>query len=273
MPLGLIYLDVDRGGRRVAVLAASHGGNTPDDYPFRPGSILVLDGATGQLVGAHAFEPLQPHFDRINFWQSVSVGPEGKLASLGLDDGRTFLFGLDAVAPRRVFAFGAPIPISGVPVSARSTYTHLAADRMAYFQTANSTVPYADRTRHVVAPPGPHPWANTLHAVGPDGEVRWRYRSGHEYQNFRTSADGRWLVTAVNRDDERLGRDSGLMLFDTRRPGGGSAKLVYYYQVEGLTFFHTDLARDGSAAAVVEVPYQDPQTGTLVGAYRMHVVR
>jgi len=273
MPLGLIHMDVDRTGRRVAVLAASTAGNTPSDCPFRPGTVYVLDGRTGKLVGAHTFEPLKPHFEQVEFWQSVSVGPQGKLASLGLHDGRTFLVDLDTVEPGKVFTFGAPITISGVPVSARSTFTHLAPDRMAYFQTANSTVPYVGRRQHVVAPPGPHPWANTIHAVGPDGRVRWRYRSGHEYQGFRTSADGRWLLTSVNRDDERQGRDSGAMLFDTHRPGGGSAKLVYYYQVEGLTFFHADLAPDGSALAVVEVPYQDPKTGMLVGSYQVHVVR
>jgi outer membrane protein assembly factor BamB len=273
MPLGLIHMDGDRAGRRVAVLAASTAGNTPHDCPYRPGSIYVLDGRTGKLVGGHTFEPLEPHFEQVQFWQSVSVGPQGKLASLGLHDGRTFLVDLDTAKPEKTFAFGAPIPISGVPVSARSTYTLLAPDSVAYFQTANSTVPYVGRRQHVVAPPGPHPWANHIHAVGLDGQVRWRYQSGHEYQNFWTSADGRWMLTCVNKDDKRTGRDSGAMLFDTRRPGGGTAKLVYPYQVEGLTFFHADLARDGSALAVVEVPYQDPETGMLVGFYQVHVVR
>lgn len=273
MPLGLIHLDVDPTGRRVAVLAASAAGNTPEDLPYKPGSIYVLDGRTGALVGGHTFRPLEPHFEQVKFWQSVSVGPRAKLASLGMHDGRTFLMDLDTVKIEKTFTFGVPIMISGVPVSARSTFTHLAPDSMVYFQTANSTVPYASSALHVVAPPGPHPWANTIHAVGPDGRVRWRYRSGHEYQNFWTSADGRWLGTCVNKDDPRTGRDAGAMLFDTHRPGGGSAKLVYYYQVEGKTFFNADLARDGSALAFVEVPYQDPQTGMLVGTYQVHVIR
>jgi len=273
MPLGLIYLDVDPAGRRVAVLAASAAGNTPADLPYKPGSIYVLDGHTGKLVGGHTFEPFRPHFEQVQFWQSVSVGPEGKLASLGVHDGRTFLVDLDTVRIKKTFTFGTPIVVSGVPVSARATYTHLAPDRMAYFQTGNSSVPYAGRTQHVVAPPGPHPMANRIHAVGPDGKLRWRYWSGHEYQNFWTSADGRWLATCVNKEAKRTGRDAGAMLFDTHRPGGGSAKLVYYYQVEGLTFFHADLARGGSAFALVEVPYQDPETGMLVGSYQVHVVR
>ena len=58
MPLGLIHIDGDRTGRRVAVLAASAAGNTPDDCPYQPGSVYVLDGQTGKLVGSHAFEPL-----------------------------------------------------------------------------------------------------------------------------------------------------------------------------------------------------------------------
>ena len=273
MPLGLIYMDGDPAGRRVAVLAASAAGNTPEDLVYKPGSIYVLDGRTGSLVGGHTFEPLKPHFEQVDFWQSVSVGPEGKLASLGVHDGRTFLVDLDTVEINATFTFGAPIMISGVPVSARATYTHLAPDSMIYFQTGNSSVPYASRFTHVVAPPGPHPWANTIHAVGSDGRVRWRYRSGHEYQNFYSSADGRWLLTCVNKEDKKTGRDAGAMLFDTRRPGGGSAKLVYYYRVEGLTFFHAALARDGSALALVEVPYQDPRTGMLVGSYQVHVVR
>jgi len=273
MPLGLIHVDGDAAGRRVAVLAASAAGNTPEDLPFKPGSIYVLDGQTGALVGGHTFQPLKPYFEQVEFWQSVSVGPQGKLASLGVHDGRTFLVDLDTVEIQDTFTFGAPIMISGVPVSARATYTHLAPDSAAYFQTSNSSVPYAGKLKHVVAPPGPHPWANTIHAVGENGRVRWRYRSGHEYQNFWTSAEGRWLATCVNRDDERTGRDAGGMLFDTHRPGGGSAKFVFYYRVEGLTFFHADLARDGSAFALVEVPYQDPQTGMLVGSYQVHVVR
>lgn len=273
MPLSLVYLDADGAGRRVAVLAGAAAGNTPDGCPYKPGSLYVLDGRTGALVGGHTFEPLEPYFARASFWKSVSVDPRGKLASVGLNDGRTFLFDLDRVEPQQTFRFGTPIVISKVPVSALATYTHLAADGMAYFQTGSSSVPYASSARHAVAPPGPHPMANTLHAVGPDGRVRWRYRSGHEYQGFWTSADGRWLATCVKRDDPRIGRDAGAMLFDTHRPGGGSAKLVYYARVEGLTFFQADLAPDGSAFAFVEIPYQDPTTAMLVGTYQVHVVR
>jgi hypothetical protein len=63
------------------------------------------------------------------------------------------------------------------------------------------------------------------------------------------------------------------MLFDTARSGGGAAKFVYYYQVEGLSFFRAAISGDGAAIAVVEVPCEDPQTKTLRGTYQVHVIR
>jgi len=272
MPLTIIYMAADPSGRRVALLTGSAAGNTPSDCPWRPGSLYVLEGGTGKLVGQYTFTPLRPHFEQVGFWHSLSVDPVGRRAAVGVFDGRAFLFDLDTAKPLHAFRFGVPILISGVPVSARSTYTHLAADGMAYFQTGNSSVPFASGTQHVVSPPGPHPWANTIHAVDPDGRVRWRYRSGHEYQGFWTSCEGRWLATCVNRERQGV-RDAGAMMFDTHRPGGGSAKFLYYYQVEGLTFFHAAMASDGSAFAFVEVPYQDPKSDILVGTYQVHVIR
>jgi outer membrane protein assembly factor BamB len=272
-PLTLIYMDSDPAARRVAVLVTQEGGNPREDLPCTPGSIYVLDGHTGQPIGHYAFEPLHPYFQQVWFWQSVSVRPDGKMASIGLHDGRTFLFDLDTVKPKQMFTFGTPVVISGVPVSARATYTFLAPDGIAYFQTGNSSVPYASTMQHVVTPPGPHPHANTINAVDAEGAILWRYRSGHEYQNFWTSADGRWLLTCIKRDDPKKGRDSGGLLFDTRRPGGGSAKLVYNYPVQGLCFFQADMARDGAAFALVETPYKDPQTSKIVGTYQVHIVR
>jgi outer membrane protein assembly factor BamB len=268
-----MYADVDREGRRVAVLADRGGGNAPPDLPYKPGSVYALDGATGQVVGGHTFEPLRPHFKDVQFWQSVSVSARGDAAAVGLYDGRTFVFDLDPVRPKFTHDFGAPLVVSGVPVSAISTYTHFGPDGSIYFQTGDSSVPFAAMSQHVVSPPGPHPNANTIHVVSAEGKVAWRYRSGHKYQGFWTSADGRWMMTCVRRETADGALDAGAMLFDTHRPGGGTSKLAYYYQVEGLSFFHADMAHDGSAIAIIEIPYRRPDTGQIVGAYQVHVVR
>jgi outer membrane protein assembly factor BamB len=267
------YMDADPAGRRVVVLTGEVAGGAPADYPLRPGSLCCLDGASGRLVGTHVFEPLKPFFDKVLFWQSVSVSPSGEKAAIGLHDGRAYIFDLDTLKPDFSFRFGAPVLISGIPVCANATYTHIAPGGAVYFQTGNSSVPSGAGEDASRQPPGPHPNANSITAVGRDGRAAWRYHSGHQYQNFWTSGDGRWMITSVQRTRGKAGWDSGVMLFDVARAGGGAAKFVYYYQVEGLSFFRAAISGDGAAIAVVEVPCEDPQTKTLRGTYQVHLIR
>jgi len=272
MPMSLIYMDTDLEGKSVAVLADSIGENTPKEFKYKKGSLFILDGRTGRMRGSYTFKPLEP-FKKVSFWQSVSVNPKGDLASIGMHDGRTFLFDLDTVSPKKIFTFGAPIMISNVPVSASAIYTHFASDGTAYFQTGNSSIANASGKMLLSAnPPGPHPFANTINAVDTNGKVRWRYRSGHNYQNFWSSKDGRWLVTCVMRGGRNDASDSGAMLFDTHRQGGGTSKFVYFYQIEGVVFFQADMTSDGSAFAIAEIPYKN-KSEKLVGTYQIHVVR
>ncbi len=271
MPMSLIYMDADSQGRRIAVLADILGENAPKDFVYKAGSLFVLEGDTGDMKGKYVFKPIAP-FTKIGFWQSVSVGVHGKLASIGMRDGRTFLFNLDTVLPIKIFNFGAPIMISNVPVSASATYTHLSLDNIAYFQTGNSSIANASGRMRYAVPPGPHPFANMINAVDMTGQVKWRYHSGHHYQNFWTSQDGRWLITCVQRGNQNDGSDTGAILFDTHRQGGGTSKFVYFYQIKGIVFFHADITKDGSAFAIAETPYQD-SSGKLIGKYQVHIIR
>ncbi len=273
MAMSLIYFDSDEKARRVAILAGNIGINAPADYRWQKGSLYVLNGYDGSLVGSHHFTPLKPYFRYVGFWQSVSVNQKGTSASVGMRDGRSFIFDLDEVKPKKVFRFGAPILISNIPVSAMATYTHMANDGRTYFQTGNSSIPNTNTMNDVIVPPGPHPNANMINVIDQKGRIKWRYKSGHSYENFWSSKDGRWILTTVKRKRQNNRREFGVLLFDTHRPGGGSSKLVYYYQVEGLSFFQADIARDGSAIALAEIPYISPDTGKLVGTYQVHIVR
>jgi len=268
----LLHFDADGPGRRVVVASGRKAGNTPNDAPIGPESLYVLDGATGRKIGQHTFEPLRPHFREVLVWRSVSVDPAGRRAVVGLYDGRTFLFDLDTAEPARVLRLGEPVVISGVPVSARATFTRIAADGALYFQTGPSRVPFVGGGQRVVGPPGPHPWANTIHAADLDGNVQWRLRTGHQFHELAVSGDGRYLAVCAERDDAD-GHESGLMLLDTHRPGGGASKLAEFYPVAGATFLQAAIAPDGRHAALVEVPRKDSHTGILQGAYRVHVLR
>jgi len=163
--------------------------------------------------------------------------------------------------------------ISGVPVSAYASYTRIGPDDIAYFQTSNTSVIAANMSRSIVAPPGPHPNANTINAVNSDGTIAWRYRSNLSCENFWISGDGRWMMTTAMANKGKSEHEAGALLFDTHRDGGGTSKLMYFYPVEGTVFFHADMASDGSAFAIAESPYKDHRTGKLVGTYQIHIVR
>jgi outer membrane protein assembly factor BamB len=269
----VVFMDCDNEGRRVALLTNKEGGNRPDNYAYLNGTLYVLDGATGKESGHYTFQPLKPWFSKISFWQSVSVSRGSDYAAIGTQDGRSFLFELEKVLPVRTFDFGAPVMISGVPVSAHASYARIAPDNIAYFQTSNTAVISANMSRHIVAPPGPHPNANMINAVTLGGKIVWRYKSNLSCENFWISDDGRWMMTTAMANKGKTGHEAGALLFDTHRSGGGSSKMVYFYPVEGTVFFHADMAHNGSAFAIAESPYKDPVTSKLVGTYQIHIVR
>ena len=269
----VIYLDCDREGKKVALLTRSEGGNKPENYEYHNGTLYVLDGATGKATGHHTFTPLTPWFTSVGFWQSVSVSTGGTHASIGTQDGRSFIFDLEKAVPVATFNFGAPVMISDVPVSAYASYTKISSDNNVYFETSNTSVIAANMSRTIVAPPGPHPNANMINVVALDGTIRWRYRSSFSCENFWLSSDGRWMMTTAMANKGRTGHEAGALLFDTHRDGGGSSKFVYFYPVEGKAFFHAAMAPDGSAFAIAEMPFKHPETGKLVGTYQVHIVR
>lgn len=272
-PVSFVYADADPGGKRVCLLTGRTGTNAPKDNKLHPGALYILDGITGKISGQCIFKPLRPYFTSVGFWQSVSVGPAGKYAAVGVQDGRSFLIDLERARPLHTFSFGAPILISGVPVSAIASYAHLAADHMAYFQTGNSSVPSTGNMMHSVQPPGPHPNANTIIAVAPNGKIKWRYRSPYTCQNFWTDNSGRWLLTCAERGNQKKDHQAGAILFDTHRHGGGSNRILFFYPVAGSVFFQAAIAPDGSAAAIVEIPFRNPQNEILSGTWQVHIFR
>lgn len=269
----VVFMDCDNRGKKVALLTNKEGGNTPENYKYLNGTLYILDAATGKESGHYTITPLRPWFSRVSFWQSVSVSENGDYASIGTQDGRSFLFELKTVSPIKTFDFGAPVMISGVPVSAYASYTRIAPDNIAYFQTSNTSVIAANMSRTIVAPPGPHPNANMINAVTFDGKISWRYRSNLSCDNFWLSNDGRWMMTTAMAYKGKMRHEAGALLFDTHRAGGGTSKLVYFYPIEGTIFFHADMSPDGAAFAIAESPYKNPQTSKLAGTYQVHILR
>ncbi len=268
--LTLIFADADRSGRVVATVALSPSEDMPKDYPFSPNTLYILDG-NGQERWRYQIPPLKPYYDRVSVWESVRVSPEGHYALVGTADGRAFI--VDLMKKRvRIIALGAPIKIGGFPVAAMINYGYALKDTF-YFLTGTSSLPYS-LPMAIDRPAGPHPQANTLFALGPYGQIKWRFTADFRLQGIEADREGRIVAVAVggSRRSLRKTRQFGVFVFDTRRPGGGLEKLVGYFPTEGPCFFHLAVSPQGHLVALVETPYLTEEE-RLVGRYQILVLK
>lgn len=269
-PQSMLYAESDPKGTLFTALLG-HKSGTAEKPLYPSGTLITLDGSSGTPLGTHTFPPLSPHFQKTGFWRAVSVSPDAKTISVGLQDGRCFLFNTNPLTVRRMYNFGTPILISDIPVSARASYSHITVDGSICFQTGVSSVPVANSMDYISTPPGPHPNANTITILAPEGTIKWRYRSGHTCFGFYSSRDGKKVMCPVQKQ-EKNNSDSGFILFDTSRKGGGSNKRIYEYRIQGVPFFQADISPDGSRCALVEVPFKHPESGHIIGTWQVHLV-
>ena len=114
--------------------------------------------------------------------------------------------------------------------------------------------------------------ADALWAMGADGNEIWSIRDGRRFRGLWASRDGRWLITAVTQKVDGP-RGTGMLLIAPGWEGEGTARIAYLYRVEGDVFPASDMAGDGSAFAVIEIPRTDPGSGRTSGTFQVHVVR
>ncbi|MBX3413114.1 MAG: hypothetical protein KF708_10535 [Pirellulales bacterium] len=275
--LSITHAAIDAAGTKLVFLA--NPPISPEAEPrVRGNTFYQLDGLSGEVVYRYSPNPLEPHFQRLEAWDSVAVSPRGDRFGLGLADGRALLFLPQAGRPPRVetFELGTPVLVGGLPVAAACSYTRAFGDTI-YFETQNSHVPFGSPQAAHQAP-APHRGANMLTALGLEGSVRWRYRgpfalSGVWCNRAEGEADPRWLMVTC-RELPGAGEPGqfGFLLFDLARPGGGSDKLVYYYATEGPVIFNADISADGRWIAVTEVPAPTPDGFDLYGTHQVHIV-
>ncbi len=269
--LTLIFADADRSGRVVATVALDPSEDIPKDYPFTPDTLYVLDGGNGRERWRYQIPPLKPYYHRVSVWESVRVSPDGHYALIGTADGRAFI--VDLVRERvRIIALGAPIEIGGFPVAAMINYGYAFKDTF-YFLTGTSSLPYG-LPMAIDRPAGPHPLANTLFALGPCGQIKWRFAADFRLQGIVGDQRGKIVAVAVggSRRSLRKTRQFGIFVFDTDRPGGGLEKLVGYFPTNGPCFFHLAVSPQGRLVALVETPFLTEEE-RLVGRYQILVLK
>jgi len=278
-PLALVvtHIAMDAAGTKLAFLA-THPLAPQDESRLSGNTLYQLDANTGNPAGELAIQPLAPHFHRVEAWDSVAYSSDGNRLALGLADGRGLVFASnsDRLELLRTLELGTPNLVGSLPVAAACSYTRCFGDTI-YFETQNTHIPFGNPQAANQAP-APHRGANTLSAVGLEGDVRWRYRgpfalSGVWSSRGEEGKPGRWLmVTCRELPGARQPGQFGFLLFDLARPGGGSDKLVYYYATSGPVIFNADISPDGRWIAVTEVPAPTPDGFDLYGTHQVHVV-
>lgn len=276
LSLGVTHLAVDRGGRRLVFLPSTQ--HDPDEHRVAPGTLYQLDAYTGEMTGAYAIPPLEPHFRRVESWDSISVSPDATHAAVGLADGRALLFATSAEGFEllKTFELGTPLVVGRTPIAASCSYTRFLGERL-YLQTQNTHIPFGS-TQAANQAPSAHRGANMLTVADRDGDIVWRYRgpyclTGNWGGGTLEDGSPRWLlVTCRELPGATEPGQFGFLLFDLARPGGGSDKLVYHYATAGPVIFNADISPDGLLVAVTETPYPTQDGRDLAGTHQVHIV-
>ncbi|MBL9123013.1 MAG: hypothetical protein JNG90_05235 [Planctomycetaceae bacterium] len=273
---GFTFFAVDAKGTRVVALAAP-GDASSSARNRAPARLVQLDGRTGELVGECSLAPLEPHFERVESWDSISLSAAGDRAVVGLNDGRALLFQLTTAGPQllREIPLATPELVGQTPIVAAASYARFHGDILC-LQTQNTHIPFGN-SQAANRPPIAHRGANTLTVCDADGNPQWLYRGPFSLSGSWADSPGRgdprWLVVACREEPgAREPGNFGLLVFDLRGQGSGLERLVYYYATEGPAMFSADISRDGRYIAVAETPTPTPDGRELYGTYQVHIL-
>ncbi len=269
----LVYADSDPTGRYIVAVATLPSDRLPPHYPYKPGTVYILDGKSGKEISSYTIPPLTPYYHSVSIWESVAVDPKDKFAVVGTSDGRGYIFRLPELVPVKILDLGTPVMVGDLPVAATCTYVHVTSNTI-FFQTGRSSIPYG-MPLQANQPAGPHPNAETIFAVSPGGKILWRFHAAFRFQGFASDPEGRILATVAGASGmgrRTRGNQFGLFVFDLKRHGGGMKKLLGYYPSVAPLFFHLAVSPDAHLIAICETPYLN-RKGELTGSYEINVIK
>ena len=288
LPRNISWFDLDD---EVVALSAyqweapAEGDKTPQ------AAIVLLDVASGKVLDRHRFEPLVPHFTTTPMWYGLAFDGFGHLA-VGMMDGRGAVFdthsegGTPVLKLVRNLDLARPVEVTGVPVYAGAPWAAGSGNELYILTDGRLIAPSASAKGKTVR--ADHPAANTLFALeGATGKLLWRWKLTTTAQSV---AAGRNLLVASTQQsfspDDPM--DYGLTAFDTAFtlpppeegdfPFGGRTaaapidKLLFRYHTAGPVVALA-VSPDGKTIATVEAPVRLPDEMTVVGTYRLHILR
>ena len=275
LPMIIRWFDFSRDGKSIALVYDTMGsGASPQ---FKPGTLCVIDGVSGAKRWEYSFEPLKPHFEAVKFWRGVGFSPDGRFINVTTEDGRAFIFDAMNAAhgkfePLWQTELTTPLEVSDIPITATSG-TIAATNSFALFVTGDTYIPY-HLQKGAQRPPAAHPNGLTLFAYEWTGEKAWQWALQNMPQGLRVDDRNRYAAISISKAS-RNGEEQlhGVSLFDLDATGGGLAKYVYTYRVEGQLPYDTiDISADGHFIALIETPIVMSDETTR-GKNRVHIVQ
>ena len=268
------WFDVSADGKTLALLTDSgHNlqGSTADENGAGNGTLSVINAEDGTEKWHADIEPLRAYFSQATFWRGVSMSPDGRFINITTDDGRAFIFDVNAPEPIWQENLTTPLEVSGIPIVATSG-TIGATDAAALFVTGDTYIPYHLR-KGAQKPSAAHPNGMTLFAYSWTGEKIWQWKLENMPQGLRIDAKDHYAVLSVSKRTQDPNESlHGVSVFDLTADGSGLAKYLYTYRTEGQLPYDTlAISADGALIVVVEVPIAMPDE-TVRGKNRVHVL-
>ena len=246
-------------------------GSPTDENGAGDGKLVVLNTEDGTEKWHADIEPLREYFPQVTFWRGVSISPDGKFINVTTDDGRAFIFDVNASEPIWQENLTTPLEVSGIPIVATSG-TIGATDAAALFVTGDTYIPYHLR-KGAQRPSAAYPNGMTLFAYSWSGEKIWQWQLENMPQGLRIDAKDRYAVLSVSKRTQDPNESlHGVSVFDLTADGSGLSKYLYTYRTEGQLPYDTlAISKDGAFIVVVEVPIALPDE-TVRGKNRVHVL-
>lgn len=264
------WFDYSRDGKTVALVC--DGGVIGGASRYRSGTLYVIDGETGADRWSHTFDSLKPYYQKVTFWRSVGVSPDGSWINVSTDDGRVFIFNAMHDNKRWKTDLTTPLMVSDIPITA-TTGTIGATNELALFVTGDTYIPYHLK-KGAQQPPSAHPNGMTLFAYSWMGNKIWQWKLENMPQALRIDGMGRYAAVSQSRYDRTsVQQFHGVSVFNLQTKGGGLEKYLYTYRTEGqLPYDTVDISADGRLIAVVETPTVMPDE-TVRGKNRVHILQ